>query len=472
MTVGERIQHYRKSLGMSQDELGQKLNVSRQTISLWETGQTLPTIDNLILLKEIFSVTVDELLSDDEIKKEPLQNEELSIPLESYVVNISLDEFKRATKVNTKKFRFPMIVNIVIFVVLLVLSIIIVEESPWFFGLLTGFAFVSMIIRIKTNLSVKKVNKANENRICKTTYQYDLYDEYMILCVSNQEEEVRTQKVYYKDIEKIELSKEFCFLVISGQYWIIKRNEINENSLFNKLINETPKRKVVNSNSSKWKFLSIASIVMSILVSGFGSLFIAYLSTSSYFVAAIIFAVLFLSIPVASIVLGFYLKKTADRGRQNIIIGFITSCLFIIFSVLILVSPLLSNGGTLRLVQVESYTSIDLPVYKEYSSTSYFGTSGAKTVSKYTFDYYAAEEIENEVALSKNWLSEKPEKELKELADYVYKAENSDFYFVYNLNKAEVNTYPDEKGTYNFLNGYYFCATGELMLVEYTYTVD
>ena len=48
MTVGEKIQAYRKRLGMSQEELGQKLLVSRQTISLWEKDQTVPTIDNLI----------------------------------------------------------------------------------------------------------------------------------------------------------------------------------------------------------------------------------------------------------------------------------------------------------------------------------------------------------------------------------------------------------------------------------------
>ena len=46
MTIGEKIQKYRKDLGLSQEELGQKLIVSRQTLSLWEKDQTVPTIDN------------------------------------------------------------------------------------------------------------------------------------------------------------------------------------------------------------------------------------------------------------------------------------------------------------------------------------------------------------------------------------------------------------------------------------------
>ena len=62
MTVGERIQMYRKQFGMSQEELGQKLLVSRQTISLWEKDQTVPTIANLVRLKEIFGVSVDDIL--------------------------------------------------------------------------------------------------------------------------------------------------------------------------------------------------------------------------------------------------------------------------------------------------------------------------------------------------------------------------------------------------------------------------
>ena len=66
MTTGESIQKYRKEQGLSQEELGQKLMVSRQTVSLWETDQTVPTIDNLVRLKEIFNVSIDDLLAGDD----------------------------------------------------------------------------------------------------------------------------------------------------------------------------------------------------------------------------------------------------------------------------------------------------------------------------------------------------------------------------------------------------------------------
>lgn len=60
--LSDNIKKYRKKAGMSQDELAEKLGVSRQSISLWETGQTQPTIYNIVALAEIFNISSDTLL--------------------------------------------------------------------------------------------------------------------------------------------------------------------------------------------------------------------------------------------------------------------------------------------------------------------------------------------------------------------------------------------------------------------------
>ncbi len=61
--LGDNIRNFRKSNNLSQDELADKLNVTRQSISLWETGQTQPTIENIIALAKIFNISTDMLLN-------------------------------------------------------------------------------------------------------------------------------------------------------------------------------------------------------------------------------------------------------------------------------------------------------------------------------------------------------------------------------------------------------------------------
>lgn len=60
--VGENIHNLRVQKGFSQDEMAELLFVSRQAISRWELGQTLPSVDNLAELCKIFGVTFEELL--------------------------------------------------------------------------------------------------------------------------------------------------------------------------------------------------------------------------------------------------------------------------------------------------------------------------------------------------------------------------------------------------------------------------
>ena len=62
MTLGQRIQELRKGLGLSQEELGEKMGVSRQAISKWEGDQTIPELDKLISLSKLFGLTVGQLL--------------------------------------------------------------------------------------------------------------------------------------------------------------------------------------------------------------------------------------------------------------------------------------------------------------------------------------------------------------------------------------------------------------------------
>ena len=65
MNFGDKIQLQRKKKGMTQEELGEELNVSRQTITKWESNQSFPEIKKIIKLSYFFDVTIDYLLKDE-----------------------------------------------------------------------------------------------------------------------------------------------------------------------------------------------------------------------------------------------------------------------------------------------------------------------------------------------------------------------------------------------------------------------
>lgn len=64
MTIGTKIADCRKRAGMSQEKLANELNISRQAVSRWETGEAVPDTEKVILLSKLFHVTTDYLLLD------------------------------------------------------------------------------------------------------------------------------------------------------------------------------------------------------------------------------------------------------------------------------------------------------------------------------------------------------------------------------------------------------------------------
>ena len=62
MKFNERLMALRKKRGLSQEELGFELGVSRQTVSKWESGQSYPDFQRLVLLADYFDISLDELV--------------------------------------------------------------------------------------------------------------------------------------------------------------------------------------------------------------------------------------------------------------------------------------------------------------------------------------------------------------------------------------------------------------------------
>lgn len=87
MEVGKRIREERERLGISQENLAREVFVSRQTVSNWETGKTYPDVQSLLLLSNLFDVSVDSLVRGDvEAMEKQMENYEL----ERYKIKASM----------------------------------------------------------------------------------------------------------------------------------------------------------------------------------------------------------------------------------------------------------------------------------------------------------------------------------------------------------------------------------------------
>ncbi|WP_285768466.1 helix-turn-helix transcriptional regulator [Peribacillus sp. SI8-4] len=82
MILSERLKQEREKRNWSQNDLAEKIHVSRQSVSKWETGKNYPSIEVIIQLSDLFHITIDELLRSDEELKEKIirDSKQLAFP--------------------------------------------------------------------------------------------------------------------------------------------------------------------------------------------------------------------------------------------------------------------------------------------------------------------------------------------------------------------------------------------------------
>lgn len=87
MKFNEKLIELRKTKGLSQEELGNELGVSRQTISKWELGQSYPDFQKLVILSDFFNISLDKLIKDidlDDVRENNSDNEKVSKMYEDF----------------------------------------------------------------------------------------------------------------------------------------------------------------------------------------------------------------------------------------------------------------------------------------------------------------------------------------------------------------------------------------------------
>ena len=152
MTIGERLLKLRREKNISQEELANELDVSRQTISKWETDQSMPDFDKIVPLCNYFGITSDELLTGN-----------------SNIVEKNIED-------NKKKFARNIAISVMMFIMSLVSVIAFAELfNNAVLGIVVFFTLISLGTGLIIYSAISYGEKKEEKVTKKTKYQEKLY---------------------------------------------------------------------------------------------------------------------------------------------------------------------------------------------------------------------------------------------------------------------------------------------------------
>lgn len=156
MNIGEKLFELRKSKNLSQEDVADKLNVTRQTVSKWETNQSTPDFDKIVPLCELFEITTEELLTGKKPEINNMQGE-------------SVDEEKIPTKEEVRK-KSAEVVSTSVFIYIVALAILMIAIPVLGINPIVVSSLFLLIIAwatariIKHFMSVPKFEKTEEEK--------------------------------------------------------------------------------------------------------------------------------------------------------------------------------------------------------------------------------------------------------------------------------------------------------------------
>ncbi|MBO0419595.1 helix-turn-helix transcriptional regulator [Vagococcus fluvialis] len=129
MNIAETIKVNRKQKKLTQDELAEKIHVSRQTISSWENSKSLPDVTSLVLLSDVYQISLDELIKGDISMIKKLEVKESKEKLNSkFIINNMINLLLLILGQLLRNFGYNSFVSFFITVIILVNSVPVITE--------------------------------------------------------------------------------------------------------------------------------------------------------------------------------------------------------------------------------------------------------------------------------------------------------------------------------------------------------
>lgn len=330
MTIGEKIQYYRKQQNMSQEQLGALLYVSRQTVSLWEKDQTVPTVENLIRLREIFGTSVDDLLS---VAYEGGTAPKVQ-PLEQYTFAYTEEDIRQLNRLRFKK-RFTKLFAIWILCICLI-PIQLLSGGLLIAGFNIGLLSVMTFLLLYELYADKKkraqrIRYYRENNVAAV---FALYEDHLDIADYSGGEMTSYHHLRFSDIERFTDLGDFLLIEHGSVSHIVKKNALPQNSRLYLFLRTNVMEAQVD-HAPKWcRVLSVMLCVLSVLSFFAAFTVIIYMEdaagvTYRYDWIMLPFAV----IPLSCLLYSVYMKKKGYHYRKNLFVGFGMLLMHLVFSI-------------------------------------------------------------------------------------------------------------------------------------------
>lgn len=444
MTIGTRIQALRKERGMSQEELAGKLSVSRQTVSQWETEQTVPSIDNIYTLKEIFDVSFDALMS------EPAENQHstAAIPHRHGETRYTVEDIKSVTRLVVMPRILGTLFAAILFIIILALPAA-GDNRTDTAGFFIAFVF-SLAILIMQIIQAVSYKKNSLKQVADRIYEYDLYADRMVITVKRNGELSSRFVVRPEDVTKVIENRTHTVFLRGTELFILRKSD----PLYEAVRPYISVQKTVPAASGKEKTISALLIILSILSPAFAIAVFEAVTPEVPFGFAMSEAInrfwifyLFLPIPLASAIFGIYQRKKGIRNIKNIVVGLILALILAIYGSF---TPIFKNTFISDNCVAESYAAqigVELPRSEKSVTQNAFGDEKHSSVlcEKESFDRFV-QNAKKDI----RWKAELPT-ELEGCTPTSTIGRKYDLCLIYNADTKEFNALPTKSGDYRFI---------------------
>ena len=486
MSIGDRISKVRKNKRFSQEYVAEKLGISRQSVSLWETNQTTPSMDNLLQLSKLFEIDLNDLVQDNGNTAENMKLvAESKFVYSESILNDTTNEMLKKAKL------FAIVSSIILLWATIVFIIDGIQQND-FFVIISIFLIILSVIRFqilkrKYVSSAQRRMKANPNE----EMVYLFFEDYISINIRN-ENSRSDQKIKYKDLDQAIETGNNYFFIYSNTCHTVPKIYLNGDLVFlNELIaSKTPKyvspMKNIENNTSNKSMAYIErkkKISTLIFIINLFDLVIALLLFSLYqgvypsiisfgFVLNTWIFYLVLPLPIFSIFYGLRIKGLGIKWKRNVVVGIIMSSLLVIYGSFFIFFSSSFTYDYSYINQVESFIDFELPDAGKITTYNYGNVSdsiGTKKESGVIFlDQDEINNLNLRINTSNKWTNEITSINLSLLPKHQQIIIGEfDYFIIYNITLDSYNSIPNTSGTFDFLFIAYNVDSGQMRIIEY-----